>query len=211
MRKVLVAALAIIIASFAIGVYLYPQMPESMPTHWNERGEVNGYMPKFWGLFLMPLISAGILALFAVLPRLDPLKNNVKKFMGYYEGFIILFMMFMLYVYMLTISWVLGFTFNMIQFLIPALGILFVYTGFLLEKAKRNWFIGIRTPWTLSSDKVWDKTHRLGGKLFKLVGLVTFLGVALPDYAFWMFFLPVIAVSFFLVAYSYFEFRKEKK
>jgi uncharacterized membrane protein len=96
------------------------------------------------------------------------------------------------------------------QVLSPAFGILFFYCGILIEKVKRNWFIGIKTPWTLSNEKVWDKTHQLGGKLFKIVGIIAFLGIIFPNYTFFLILFPVIAVSIYTVVYSYFEYQKEK-
>ncbi|MCD6528067.1 SdpI family protein [bacterium] len=101
-----------------------------------------------------------------IIPKIDPLKKNLEKFRNYFERFFILLFLFLFYLYLLTIFWNLGLRFYIGQAMIPALAILFYYCGVLLEKAKRNWFIGIRTPWTLSSDEVWDKTHQLGGRLF---------------------------------------------
>lgn len=184
-------------------------MPAKMASHWNIRGEVDGYMSKFWGLFLMPLISVGMFLLFVLIPKIDPLKANIEKFRKYFDGFIVLVMIFLFYIYLLTIFWNIGLRFNMGQLMIPAMAILFYYCGILIENAKRNWSIGIRTPWTLSNEKVWDKTHQLGGKLFKIVGIVAFLGIIFPNYAFFLILFPVIAVSIYTVIYSYFKYRKE--
>ncbi len=195
---------------FAVGGYFYPQMPERMASHWNARGEVDGYMSKFWGLFLMPFISLGLSAFLLMIPKIDPLKANIEKFKKYYYGFMILLLIFLLYLYLLTILWNLGLGFNMLQLLAPAFGILYYFCGVLIEKAKRNYFIGIRTPWTLSSEKVWDKTHFIGGRLFKAAGLVALLGVFFPSYAILFVLIPVILVSLFTIVYSYFEYQKER-
>jgi hypothetical protein len=80
----------------------------------------------------------------------------------------------------------------------------------MVENAKRNWFIGIRTPWTLSSDSVWDKTHKLGGKLFKVSGIIALFGVIFPLFAFYLVIVPVISVAFYTMLFSYLEFRKEE-
>jgi len=88
-------------------------------------------------------------------------------------------------------------------------GMLFIYLGFLLEHAEPNWFVGIRTPWTLSSESVWKKTHRLGGKLFKIAGIICLLGVLFQDYAILIIMAPVLLVSCYIVANSYIEFQKE--
>jgi uncharacterized membrane protein len=206
-----IAVFGIVVASFIIGIYFYPQMPERMASHWNEQGQVNGYMSRFWGVFLMPFISLGLALLFILIPRIDPLKANIQAFKKQYYLFIALVLLFLLYIYLLTIFWNLGARFNMTRVIAPAIGILFFYCGVLIEKAKRNWFIGIRTPWTLSSDRVWEKTHRLGGKLFKAAGIIAILGVFFPDYAFFLILVPVIVAALFAVVYSYFEFQREKR
>jgi uncharacterized membrane protein len=209
MRKANLAILGIILVSFAIGIYLYPQMPDPMPSHWNAAGEADGYMPKFWGLFLMPLISLALFGLFLLIPRIDPMKANIQKFRKYFDRFIALIMGFLLYIYLLTITWAMGYAFNMVVMLVPAFAILFYYAGVLTENAKQNWFIGIRTPWTLSSEKVWDKTHRLGGKLFKVAALIGLVGLLFPDYAIWFVIIPIILVAAYTIVYSYVEFQKE--
>jgi len=211
MNKIKAIILFIIVASFLAGFYLYPYMPERVASHWDINGEVNGYMPKFWGLFLMPIISVFMFLIFLLIPKMDPLKENIKKFRGYFDGFILVIIIFLSYIYTLTILWSFGWRFNMGQLLAPAMGILFFCAGLLIEKTKRNWSIGIRTPWTLSSETVWDKTHHLGAKLFKASGIAAFFGLLLPNYAFYLVLIPVIISAIYSVFYSYFEYKKEKK
>lgn len=203
--------IGIIVISFAIGIYFYPQMPEQMASHWGARGEVNGYMPTFWGLFLMPIISIVMLLLFILIPKIDPYKANIAKFRKYFDGFVVLLIAFLFYIYILSIAWNMGFRFNMVLLLVPSLAILFFYAGVLIENAKRNWFIGIRTPWTLSNEKVWEKTHKLGGSLFKICGIIAILGIFLEKYAIYIVIVPIIVVSLYLMLYSYLEFQKIKK
>lgn len=210
MRKSEIATILVILLSFAIGIHLYPKMPAEMASHWNAQGQVDGYVSKFWGLFLMPFISLGLFFLFILILKIDPLRANIEKFRKYFDGFIVLVIVFLFYIYLLTIFWNFGVQFSMNQVLPPAFGILFFYCGILIEKAKRNWFIGIRTPWTLSNDKVWERTHKIGGKLFKVVGIIAFLGIIFPNYAFFLILFPVIAVSIYTVIYSYLEYRKER-
>jgi uncharacterized membrane protein len=96
--------------------------------------------------------------------------------------------------------------------MLPFLGILFIFIGYMLRQAKRNWFIGIRTPWTLSSDSVWDKTHRLGSALFMLSGAFAFAGSFFGgETAFWLMFVPLMGSALFLVAYSYVLYQRETK
>lgn len=209
MKKINLILLAIIILSFAVGIYAYPQMPDQVASHWNAQGEVDGYMSKFWGVFLMPIISIGLFFLFFFIPKIDPLKANIAKFRKYFDAFIVLIFLFLFYVFLLTILWNMGMRFDMTLSIIPALAVLFYFIGVLIENTKRNWFIGIRTPWTLSSDTVWEKTHQVGGKLFRVVGVLTLIGVFFSDYLVYFVVVPAVSVAIFAFAYSYFLYQKE--
>jgi len=200
MRKAEITALIIIVLSFILAVCFYPALPEKMASHWNASGEVDGYMPKFWGLFLMPFISALMLLLFIWIPKVEPLKENLEKFRDYYDEFVVLIILFLFYLYALTLFWNFGLRFSMPRFLSPAFAALFFYCGILIEKAKRNWFVGIRTPWTMTNDVVWEKTHKLGGKLFKTAALLSLYGLFVPGIAFFLVIVPAIfaALVFFL-------------
>jgi len=210
MSKEKVITLIIILFSFLLSFYFYPQMPQPMAIHWNTQGQVNGYMPKFWSLFLIPLTSLGLFFLFLILPFLDPLKDNFKKFKKPYERFLFWLNIFLLYVYFLILAWNKGLRFNIVSFLIPALGFLFYLTGALLEKTQRNWFIGIRTPWTLSSEIVWNKTHKRAGKLFKIVSVIIGLSMFWPTYVLFFVLLPLIFIIIYITIYSYKEYQKIK-
>ncbi|MCK5490224.1 MAG: SdpI family protein [Candidatus Pacebacteria bacterium] len=203
--------LGIVAVLFIIGVILYPSMPEQMASHWNEKGEVNGYMSKFWGVFFTPFLSLGLIGIFLLIPKIDPLKSNIEKFRRYYDEFIVLVLLFLSYVHLLTIFWNLGYRFNMTTMIFLMIAPLFYYSGILMENAKRNWFIGIRTPWTLSSETVWDKTHKIGGKLFKLCGALVIPGILFEKHALLFIIFPIILTSIYLFAYSYFEYQKESR
>lgn len=200
----------LVVMSILVGIYVYPSMPEKMASHWNAQGQVNGYLPKFWALFLMPLFSAVLLLMFFLIPKLDPLKENIERFREHYERFATMVMAFFVYIYLLTI-FLNGDASRsgMMRFLSPALGGLIYYSGVMMENAKRNWFIGIRTPWTLSSDRVWNKTHAIGGKLFKISGVIAFLGVVFPDYAFFLVIAPLLLSALYVTIYSYIEYKKK--
>jgi uncharacterized membrane protein len=204
-------ALAILIVSFVLAFYFYPRMPEKMASHWDSRGEVNGYMSRIWALFLMPMISTVMFVLFIFIPRIDPLKENIGEFRNYFDGFVALMFLFLLYIYALTILWNAGRAVNIALAMPPSLGILFFYCGVLIGHAKRNWFIGIRTPWTLSNEKVWDKTHRIGGRLFKASGMIAIVGMFFGDLAFYFVVVPICCVAVYTIVYSYIEYQRETK
>jgi uncharacterized membrane protein len=203
--------LLIILVSILASIYAYPRVPEQMASHWNAAGQINGYMPRLVGLALMPVISIGAFLLFLVIPRIDPLRRNIAKFRKYFDGFIVLMMLFLLYLHGILILANIGFTFNMIQVIAPALGVVFYYCGVLIGHAKKNWSIGIRTPWTLSSERVWNETHKRGSKLFKAAGIIAFLGIVLPDYAIIFVLAPVIASIVYTFVYSYVLYQKKRR
>lgn len=211
LRKSEIISLLIIMISFIIGIYFYSLLPDKVASHWNARGEVDGYMSKFGGLFLMPIISLVLLLLFIIIPKIDPLKHNIEKFRKYFDGFIVLMMLFLFYLYILTILWNIGVRFNFVHLLVPIFSIFFYYCGILIQKAQRNWFIGIRTPWTLSNEQVWNKTHKIGGILFKIAGIISLIGILLPEYALFFVICPLIIASLFPVIYSYFAYQKLTK
>ncbi len=149
--------------------------------------------------------------MFLLIPRIDPLKENIEKFREYFDWFVVLIIIFLFYIYALSFSWSFGYRFNMGQVLSPALGILFYYAGILISNAQKNWFIGIRTPWTMSNEHVWNKTHRLGGKMFKICGMICLFGLIFPAYAFWFVLIPIFVTAIYINVYSYFAYKKEKR
>jgi uncharacterized membrane protein len=210
MKLVRAAIALVLIITAGMTIVAYPVMPDAVASHWNAAGDMDGTLPKFWGLILIPLLMYGFCALLAALPRIDPLRNNYPKFQASYEGFILVFSAFLFVIQLQIILWGLGVPLSPNLVMPIMIGILFISIGFLLEHAEPNWFVGIRTPWTLSSDSVWKKTHQKGATLFRLAGVVSMIGVLAGRYA-WLFILvPVIAVALYTVVYSYTEFKKEQ-
>ena len=202
----------IFLIAFAVtfSVFVFGRLPDQMASHWNTANQVDGYISRFWGAFLMPIMSIGILVLFLIIPSIDPLKANIAQFREYYNTFITLIVVFMTYMHILTMLWNLGYNqFNMGTAMLPAMGLLFIFAGIMMRKAKRNFFIGIRTPWTLSSDRVWDETHRLGSILFIVSGILALFGAFFEDYAIWFILIPVLGSTLFLLVYSYVLYRQE--
>ena len=209
-RTTVIVSVFLIAFSLAFSLAVYGDLPAQMASHWNTANQVDGYLSRFWGAYLMPILAAGMLLLFLVIPQIDPLKANIAKFRDYFNAFIAIMVAFLAFIHVLTILWNLGYDrFNMGSAILPAVGLIFIFAGMMMRKAKRNFFIGIRTPWTLSSDWVWDQTHRVGSVLFMLSGALALLGVLLPAYAIWFVLVPVLFVVFFLVVYSYVLYRRE--
>ena len=208
MKKTKYYSLIVLLLFLVIAFYSYPLMPDQIATHWDSQGNVDGYMSKLWGSLFFPILMIVINIMFFIVPKIDPNKENIEKFKESFNEFIIIFNLFMLYIYSLTVVWNMGREFNMNVAIIPALGFLFYFIGSLIGKAKRNYMIGIKLPWTLASDDNWDKTHKKGERVFKIIGIVTLIGVFFSDYAMWFLLIPLIIGITYLTLYSYLEFKK---
>ena len=211
-RTTLIVTLVLVVVAMAFSLTVYNRLPDPMASHWNVNDQVNGYMPRFWGAFLMPIISVVMLGLFLLIPSIDPLKANIAKFREAFNAFIVLIMVFLLYIHLLSLLWNLGFqNFKMSLTLLPAVGLLFVFAGWMMRKAKRNFFIGIRTPWTLSSDHVWDETHRVGSWLFIAMGIITMFTAFLGQAGMYVMFGVILVGVLVPVIYSYVLYQQETK
>lgn len=209
MHPIRYGVIAIILLTIAITIGVYPGLPDMIPSHWNASGDVDGHLPAFWGVLLIPALMIGFSALLYVLPKFDPLKENYRKFQHYYEGFILVFAGFLAVIQAQILLWGMGFPISP-NLIFPILfGVMFIYLGFLLDHAEPNWFVGIRTPWTMTSGEVWKKTHALGGALFKIAGIIAIIGILFGRYALWFCILPILAIAVYLVVYSYLEYELE--
>ncbi len=202
----------LIVASIAASFYFYANFPDKVATHWNYQGEVDGWSSKAFAAFFFPGLNLAMYLLFLGMPYLDPKKDRYVEFSKSYNAFKTIMILVMTVIYFFVGLSGLGYKLPVAMVIPPAVGILFVVLGNYLGKIKPNWFIGIRTPWTLSSEEVWNKTHRLGGKIFIIFGLFMIFGVFLPESLFWWLFIALIVPVMFLpIIYSYFLFRKIKR
>lgn len=211
MNFVRIAIIAGIILTFVISFAAYPLLPDEVVSHWNAAGIPDATMGKFAGIAIVPVIMVVLVALLAFLPRIDPLRKNYALFRNWYDGFILVFVLFLLAIQIQIILWSLGYRFSMNRVMPVLVGLLFLYVGFFLEKVEQNWFAGIRTPWTLSSATVWKKTHILGAKLFKIAGIVSCAGVLFLDFAIWFILVPALGTALVTVVYSWYAFRQETR
>lgn len=158
-------------ALFAASAVVWNRVPAQMPTHWNIRGEVDGYGGRLEGLLLLPMIALGVYLMLLLLPRLDPGRANYASFAGPYAVIRIAMLALMLSIHALVIATALGYEVNAGRWIPVGVGALFVVLGNVMGKVRPNYFVGIRTPWTLASARSWEKTHRVGGRLFVLAGI----------------------------------------
>jgi uncharacterized membrane protein len=203
-------SIAIIVLMFIGSFSLYTFVPDKMPIHWNAQGEIDGYGNKFMGLFLFPIIITVVYLLFLFIPKISVYKKNLKSFREHFEGMKLLLVLWFTGFFVVTLLPSFGINFNMRFFIVPAISLLFLYIGYILKFTRRNYFFGIRTPWTLASDKVWEKTHKLGSKTFIANGLI-FLTALINQMLFWINIILLLVHIFYLFFYSYFEWKKEKK
>jgi uncharacterized membrane protein len=170
-----VLSLAYVIVSFALAAGLYGRLPDQIPTHWNARGVVDGFSPKPWGPFVLPLVMLGVYLLLLVIPRISPSGFRVERFMKVFEIIQATLLGFLFLVTALVLLAGTGMPVPMDRAIHAGTGVLFIVLGNFMGKVTKNFFVGIRTPWTLANDEVWLRTHRLGGRFFVLAGLVLLL------------------------------------
>ena len=157
--------LLILVIPFIVGVFLYPHMPEQIPIHWNVHGEADNYGPKLFGIFGLPLLNVGMYILFIVLPKIDPKRNDYMKFSNAYLAIRYALHLFFALLFALTIAATFGYQIQIGKWITAAAAIMFIVIGFSIGKVRHNYFVGFKYPWTLASEEVWIRTHRLGAKL----------------------------------------------
>ena len=203
--------LLIIAAAFIASAIAYPRLPETIPTHWNMDGQPDGWSSRAFGALITPVILLFVWGFVRVLPAIDPRGANYAKFGGAFEAIFDSLMVFLLGMHIVLLRAGLGHPVQ-IQRIAPfGIGVLLIVIGNLLPRCRPNWFVGIRTPWTLSSDRVWEKTHRFGGRLFVAAGFL--IAVAALFWVQWVHVVLVTSILLVLAAvliYSYLEWKREQ-
>jgi uncharacterized membrane protein len=197
--------------SLAAGIWAYPRLPAEVATHWNFRGEPDGYSGRFVAAFVFPAAILVLAGLAWVLPKIDPRGRNYLKFHDTYWLLINGILLFMGFAHLMVLAAGAGYAVR-IQTVMPiAVGFLFVVIGNYLARVQPNWFVGIRTPWTLSSDTVWRKTHRLGAWVFVIAGLLFMAMPFVPGAAGTIPF-AVVVVGLILtpIVYSFYLWMRER-
>lgn len=193
------------------GFLAYPKLPEKVPTHWNFAGEVDGWGSAWQGAFMMPLIMIGVFLLLILLPKIDPKRKNYALMSKAYSSLVLILMFFFTILYFATLGTALGYFESFPSLVQLAVGAMFILVGNYMGKLKHNYFAGIRTPWTLASEEVWYKTHRMAGPFWVVGGLLFMLTSILPAGSA----KAAIIIVFGLVAipsvYSYVIFKRLEK
>jgi uncharacterized membrane protein len=197
-----------VVLSAIVSMIAAPELPDQLVSNWNAAGEPSGTMSKPLVLGLIPALTAGLLGVFAVIPRIDPLRANIAEFRPYYDWFVVVFTVYLFLIHTGIIAFNLGYEFNFVYLILLGMAGLFYYCGIVLTHAKQNWFVGIRTPWTLSNEVVWNRTHALGGKLFKLTAILAVVGLLFGEYALYFFLIPAVATAVTTVVYSYYLYEQ---
>jgi uncharacterized membrane protein len=203
----------IVAAVVAFSLVVYKRLPERLPTHWNAHGVVNGWSNRAFAVWLVPSIIAVMALILPLLPNIDPRRANFEKFRPTYDLGInaIITMLGVMHVFLLGAG--LGWPLSMERIMPLLAGGLFILLGNVLPRARPNWWFGIRTPWTMSNDRVWERTHRLGGYLFVGAGLLLMLFALLPETTAAVT-VPIIvavcvAAAVIPLVYSYFAWKQE--
>ena len=209
-RSTTFLALIIIGLQIAISAGTYPFLPDMVPSHWDAAGNINGYMPKLTYALFQPLTSIGLFLVVRVLvivtTRLT--RQNLRVVQKTTDLLLTGILLFMLLIQVITVAVPLGVPVNVSFVTNLAVSVLFIFIGNYLGKVQRNFWIGIRTPWTLASDIVWERTHRLGSWLFVGIGVVGIIIAFIPALRVWSVVGLILLVSAILVVYSYIAYRQ---
>ena len=199
----------LIAAMWAFALAVYPRLPDRVPTHWNLKGEIDG-----WGgpgsAFLFPIIATGLAVLLLVLPRVDPRRANWEKFRDEVRLLLTVLVLFTAWIEAVVLGGALGWNVDTTRAVLGGVGVLLAIIGNYLPRIRSNWFFGIRTPWTLSSERVWRETHRVGGRTFVIGGVAMVLAGFIPGIlAQVLMVVAILATSAIPIVYSYVVWRRE--
>lgn len=198
------------LASIALSSGFAPYLPESVPTHWNLHGEADEFGSPWTALLLFPGVLAGLGVLLHVLPILGPFRRNFEQFAPTYGRVAVVALLTILGLQAIVLMKSAGLPISIGRSFCIVLGLLFAALGNWMGKLRRNFYVGIRTPWTLANEAVWERTHRLGGKLFTVQGvLAAVVGLFAPDFVCFLVLVGgALGVALWTVVYSYLCYRQ---
>lgn len=203
--------LLILVAVVGLSIWAYPQLPTRVVSHWDFNGQANGWMSREFHSIMFPVLLAFMYALLSLMPKFDPRGERYAEFAKVYLTMRTMIMLMLAVTLGAATFSNLGYHINIGATVCGAIGILMIVLGNYFGKLKSNYFIGIRTSWTLSSENVWNKTHRLGAKLFVIWGLALIAAPWLkPTVAMGILFGGILIIIVWTSVYSYLLFNKEK-
>lgn len=210
LQQHILASLVILMPAVYL-LFVWNRLPEQVAIHWNAQGEANGYSPKI-ALLGMAALNAGIYLLLIWLPRIDPRRQNVQLSSATYGKIRIASVIFLSIVMMAAILINQGIEIDMLKVIFLSTLILFAFLGNYFGRVRPNYFIGIRTPWTLENDTVWRKTHQMAGKLWfwTALALMPLVLLAAPAIVLPVFFVATLVLAFVPIIYSYYVFGQVK-
>lgn len=202
----------VLLSSVIISFWCYPFLPDKVVSHWNFYGQADGWSSREFHSLLFPLLLFGVYFIFSILPKFDPQRVRYAEFSKVYLMMRNAILFVLLIVFFAATLFNIGYSINIGATVAGAVGLLMIVLGNYFGKLKRNYFVGIKTPWTLSSENVWNKTHRFGGRLFILWGILLISAPWLiPSLAFLITFGGALILVFGVMFYSYRLYKKEQK
>lgn len=198
----------VILAPFVAIPIVWDQLPNEIPIHWNFSGEADRYAPKLIGLILLPGLSVVLYLMYGLLPKIDP-KRQIDMQQKPVAALRKLMPVFMTVIFFFALNKQLNPEADISGGVLLVVSVLFMALGNYMNTIQPNYFIGIRTPWTLQDNEVWRKTHRLGARVWVLGGATLVLCWIVYDLATLRnLFFPILLVMVISpVVYSYMAFR----
>lgn len=203
--------ITIVLLPFIYLAYIWNQLPEKVPMHWNIKGEVDRYGEKVELIIIPILLPLLVYTIFLVVPKIDP-KNKLNKMGNKLQTMKFLLTTFMSILALFIIYTAKNESFANPNYIVLLIGILYLVFGNYFKTLKANYFIGIRTPWTLENETVWKETHKLGGKMWFIGGLAVILSSLLLEKQtnFTIFIVITAIITIIPVVYSYLKFKNLK-
>ncbi len=209
-RKYFVACAALLLATLLAYIIALPNLPAEVPIHWNFQGEINGYGPRWVLLLIGPGTIALTILLFAVLPALSPKRFALETFLPTYRFISLTVTALSAYLFAILLWAALVQTAAVKFALLGGVSVVLLLLGNVLGKVRRNFYIGVRTPWTIASERVWNATHRFAGKSMVLSAILS-LVVALLGAAMWLWIAVIAVGSLAPVLYSLLYYKQLEK
>lgn len=201
----------VILGMLVFTAVVYRWLPERIPTHWNFRGEADGWSGRLRGSLFLPALAAGIWALLPLLRKVDPRRKNYARFDATFWLVLNLLIVFFGAAHVIALGAALGWAMDITRTVLVLIGVMFVGLGNYLPRLRSNWWMGIRTPWTLESESVWRTTHRVAGYTFVIGGLVSIVAALLPlELAFGVAVTALLSGALIPAVYSWFAYRREQ-